>query len=371
MRFIRRKPVLYFVIFLILIVLIRFIQIRSSLNTIQDIDVEISEEVKLNQKQLIDLKNFHYLLKPNLNYFEVKAQFLAIIIIHSYVGHDHLRAKHRQAITSKELLAYGFKRIFLLSEIPHREHYITQRALINEAHRFHDILQGNFVDAYRNLTYKHIMGLRYAVSEARDAQYIIKMDDDIVFDPFRIYEFIKNIDQDEDEYLLKGFLLSDQRVIREKQNKWYVKPEEYDKSQYPPYLSGWFYVTNLKTAHDIALASETREYFWIDDIYVTGILADELSIIREGMNELFSANSEYIDCCIRDILNKRIQCDYLIGPNGGDSNLIVSFIKSTRTCYLGGCKHRDPQHHVRNTCVAEVKDLLRERGEPQVQAIRL
>lgn len=248
---------------------------------------------------------------------------------------------------------------------------MTQRALINEASRFQDIIQGNFIDAYRNLTYKHIMGLRYAVSEARDAQFIVKMDDDIVIDPFRIYEYIKNIEQDDEEYLLKGFLLSDQHVRREKQNKWFVKLEEFKESQYPSYLSGWFYITNLKTAHDLALASETREYFWIDDIYVTGILAEELSIHREGINEKFSSNSEFIDCCIRDINNKRIQCDYLIGPNGGDPNLILSFIKATKTCFLGGCKKRDEQHHVKNTCVAQMKDVLNERGEPQVQAIRL
>lgn len=248
---------------------------------------------------------------------------------------------------------------------------MTQRALINEASRFQDIIQGNFIDAYRNLTYKHIMGLRYAVSEARNAQFIVKMDDDIVIDPFRIYEYIKNIEQDDEEYLLKGFLLSDQYVRRDKQNKWFVKLEEFKESQYPLYLSGWFYITNLKTAHDLALASETREYFWIDDIYVTGILAEELSIHREGINEKFSSNSEFIDCCIRDINNKRIQCDYLIGPNGGDPNLILSFIKATKTCFLGGCKKRDKQHHVKNTCVAQVKDVLNERGEPQVQAIRL
>lgn len=39
-------------------------------------EIEISEDVKLNQKQLIDLKGFSYMLKPNLDFYEVKAQFL-------------------------------------------------------------------------------------------------------------------------------------------------------------------------------------------------------------------------------------------------------------------------------------------------------
>lgn len=56
--------------------MIRIIQIRRSLYRLQNIEIEISEEVKLNQKQLINLKDFRYILKPNLDFYEVKAQFL-------------------------------------------------------------------------------------------------------------------------------------------------------------------------------------------------------------------------------------------------------------------------------------------------------
>ncbi|XP_063700956.1 beta-1,3-galactosyltransferase 5 [Culicoides brevitarsis] len=372
MRILVRRSVIYLIVFLISCLLIRAIQLRNSSNHLQSIEIEISEDVKLNQKRLIDLKDeFHYILKPNLNFYEVKTRFLGIIIIHSYVGHDHLRAKHREAISSKELLAFGLKRVFLLSEIPPKERYMTQRALNNEANRFQDILQGNFIDAYRNLTYKHVMGLRFAVTEARDAQFIIKMDDDIVVDFFRIHEMLKNLDQNEQEYFLKGFVLSDQHVRREKQNKWYVTRDEFAASTYPSYLSGWFYITNIKTAHDLALASESTPYFWIDDIYVTGILAEELSIDREAMNELISSNSEFIDCCLKDMTNKKLQCSYLIGPNGGDSNLITSFMKAAKKCFLNGCQARDERHHVRHTCVAQVKNLLGDRGEPHIQAVRL
>lgn len=76
MRIFCRRSVLYVCIFLISCVLLRVIQLRSSLNDLQNMEIEISEDVKLNQKQLIDLKGFSYMLKPNLDFYEVKAQFL-------------------------------------------------------------------------------------------------------------------------------------------------------------------------------------------------------------------------------------------------------------------------------------------------------
>lgn len=400
MRYLKRRTVVILLTFITVIILIRYFILQSQVQSRKrhisnGFALEINEHVKLNPKQLVDLNNFHYILKPNLDYYEAKTRFLgnyfyfeykssyyfikfnlnqlisALIIIHSYVSNDHVRAAHRGAISSKELLAYGFKRVFLLGDIPKKERYITQTAIQNEANRFSDILQGNSIDAYRNLTYKHIMGLKYVATEAREAQYVIKMDDDTVFDPFRMHDYIRNIDVDEDEYILKGFILSDQTVIREKYNKWFVTKDEFYEKTYPPYLSGWFYITNLKTSHDLVLSAETTDYFWIDDIYVTGILAEQLSIPLDGINDIFSSNSEFIDCCIKGIQHRRMQCDYMIGPNGGDSKLIISFIKAERSCHLGGCNKRDKEHHVKHTCVAQTKDLIRDRGQPIIQPIKL
>lgn len=84
MRIFCRRSVLYVSIFLVTCLLIRFIQLRSSLHYLQNIEIEISEDVKLNQKQLIDLKDFRYMLKPNLDFYEVKAQFLGEVSSYLY-----------------------------------------------------------------------------------------------------------------------------------------------------------------------------------------------------------------------------------------------------------------------------------------------
>lgn len=287
------------------------------------------------------------------------------------MGNDHVRAAHRQAMTSKELETYGFKRIFLLADIPKTEKYVKQDAIRNEAIRFHDIVQGNFMEAYRNLTYKHIMGLRWATQECYGAQFIIKSDDDIVFDPFRIHEMLRTIDTGQNERYLKGYVLSGKKPIRERHNKWYVTKEEYSDTTYPDYLSGWFYITNPKTARDLVVAAENNDFFWIDDIFITGVLAEQLKVSLDAMNHNFSENAEFIECCIRDVTTKRVVCDYLVGPNGGQSKLIVNFIRACRVCHIGGCRPREEEELVKDTCVAEVKDLVLERGQPIVQSIRL
>ena len=54
-----------------------------------------------------------------------------------------------------------------------------QDAFFAESNTFDDILQENFIDSYENLTYKTIMGFKWAVTNCRSAQFIMKTDDDM------------------------------------------------------------------------------------------------------------------------------------------------------------------------------------------------
>ena len=43
---------------------------------------------------------------------------------------------------------------------------------------YHDIVQEDFIDSYRNLTVKSIMALKWATEHCKNAKLIFKMDDD-------------------------------------------------------------------------------------------------------------------------------------------------------------------------------------------------
>ena len=62
-----------------------------------------------------------------------------------------------------------------------------QEKLRNESIEFGDIVQGNFVDSYKNLTYKTVMGHLWVSKFCTQAKFVIKADDDIYVDLYAAY----------------------------------------------------------------------------------------------------------------------------------------------------------------------------------------
>lgn len=127
------------------------------------------------------------------------------------------------------LRSMGLRRIFLVAALPPSERFITQEALVAEHLRFDDLLQGNFQEAYRNLSYKHTMGLRWASASCDRqtdgdlAKFIVKADDDTVFDLYYLHGHLLDlVDTDHlgSNEFLAGFVLDGKRPIRNVANKW-------------------------------------------------------------------------------------------------------------------------------------------------------
>lgn len=276
-----------------------------------------------------------------------------------------------------KLRSLNMKRVFLLADIPLTEKYISQPAIDDEHSRFGDLVQGNFTEAYRNLTYKHVMGLRWAATACPTAKFIVKIDDDTVFDILFLYNYIESLpDTSSTLPFLSGFVLDGKKPIRNVANKWYVSRQEYAGDLYPDYLSGWLYVTNVRTALQLVAASQRHPFMWIDDTWVTGVLREPLDIPLTRVNEWFSANSQFLDCCINDVKKNALNCDYHIGPNGGDVSLIVGFNEAMAKCYDfdgqgDGCAQRSPNNMLATTCIGIDKHLVEQHGAGIVQAMRL
>ncbi|EAA01640.3 AGAP002017-PA [Anopheles gambiae str. PEST] len=335
----------------------------------------------VDPSRLANLTGFEYVIandicKENGSFSEL----LGVILVTSYVGHDEIRAAHRQAISQQKLLSMGLLRIFSLASIPPTERFITQAAIEAEQRLHGDLIQGNFVEAYRNLTYKHLMSLQWATQHCRGAKYLLKMDDDIVYDPFYIQNYLSDLHQSDEarthrhQHLLAGYVFRSKKVIRLQANKWYVSRDEFPGDIYPPYLSGWLYITNQRTAR--ALAAESQKagsnFFWIDDTFITGILAQRLQIQPIALNRWYSSNSEFLDCCIRDMKRYSYQCDYYVGPNGGNGKLIMEFIQELERCYDNACYQRPPGKSLTATCVAEYKQQIQpDHGTAMISQMKL
>ncbi|KAJ2945395.1 hypothetical protein O0L34_g199 [Tuta absoluta] len=221
--------------------------------------------------QLVDLKDFRFLTN-----FQVcddcKEDFLMVVVIFSALGHTKNRAAIRETWGKQWDCV---KVVYLVGTTADRE--VNQKIQQeNVAHR--DIIQGNFVDTYRNLTYKHVMALKWVAYNCPKAKYVVKTDDDLVVNTTRLYEVLKAKTFGENNFTACGIIYH--APVLRTYSKWSVTREEYSDDFYPDYCNGPFIIYSADVARRLLTASRKARFFWIDDVFVTGILADMVGVRR-------------------------------------------------------------------------------------------
>jgi len=153
-----------------------------------------------------------------------------------------------------------------------------------EHKKFNDLLQGDFIDAYRNLSYKSLITWKWILSsECSAAKYIVKIDDDLVLNTFNLLRFLN----DENKFyphvnfsipLKLTFFgeIFNMRPIKDINSKWHVTDKEYNKELYRiDHYSNFCHGPSVVMTSDLIKQLYDKSYdikvFWIDDVYV-GIL---------------------------------------------------------------------------------------------------
>jgi beta-1,3-galactosyltransferase 1 len=168
----------------------------------------------------------------------------------------------------------------------------TQDLVSLESERYRDIVQGDFLDTYRNLTYKAVMALGWASKYCSHADYVLKSDDDVLVNMFALIRHLKSMQRH--GIGTRGLLLcngwDNMKVIRTKKSKWYVSESEYRHSRYPSYCAGAAYVQSSDVISAMYRATFEEPFFWIDDLYITGLLAKRLGIKHQKFNSVYVLN---------------------------------------------------------------------------------
>ncbi|XP_040582058.1 beta-1,3-galactosyltransferase 1 [Lepeophtheirus salmonis] len=279
------------------------------------------DDILLNQ----NISSIKYLLEPKC---DTSANLT--IIITSKSSNFGLRNAQRSAIP---LIIGVQERIFLLALDPD----VSNSSLIEESVKYGDILLGDFYEDYHRLSYKNGMGLIWVANTCRSdkEKYILKMDDDIMVRVDRLQKELPYIFEDaDDKYSLAGYVQDNNKPSRSRSSKWFT---DYSDSVYPDFLAGWAYVTTQKTVQLIAstIMSDKHFIFWIDDVWITGILAHKhLGLKLKSLNRFFAEYRDYIDqCCFTDM---SLECMYWIGPSDRSIRAIEAFGKQ---CSTIKCSH--------------------------------
>lgn len=283
---------------------------------------------------LLDLPAFHYLINNDICTDDI---FMAIII-HTAPQHFLHRNTIRRTWGRIHVKNKRVRTVFLLAEVSN-ETLQTALEMENVANR--DMVQGSFLDSYKNLTYKHVMGLQWVSTYCSKAEFVLKMDDDIYVNIFRLVELlderfprVKNT-----KTRLGGNLACyHQRsmpVVRDPLSKWFVTQDEFSKDTFDDYCSGWAYFVSPKTARSLSEKASQLPYFWVDDVHITGTVANLVGIGRIRINEWFDIETQGLFEWSRSAQD--VNWKMIFAPTWGDMELMKIAHQKAYRCYLIQC----------------------------------
>ncbi|XP_064091838.1 beta-1,3-galactosyltransferase 5-like [Macrobrachium nipponense] len=176
-----------------------------------------------------------------------------------------------------------------------------QKIINEESEKYHDIIQTDFVDSYKNLSYKGVSALQWVTQHCMHPQWILKSDDDMIINVFALVDYLKAYTEEE----AKKNSVPDKimcavwwgmPVLRGKGcAKWCVSMDEWREGTYPPYCSGSAFVIPTHRAPDLYHAYYHAPFLWVDDAYISGVLAKQAGVQHKPLHSLYELNHFLIE----------------------------------------------------------------------------
>lgn len=229
-----------------------------------------------------------------------------------------------------------------------------QEKLQEENKKHRDMVQGDFLDTYHNLSYKAIMGNLWVSEFCDQAEFVVKTDDDMFIDLYEVYYLTRKY-LTSSHYTKNRFLLCPVwrglPILRDPNSKWYASYEEVPKvgeegeESYPTGCSGWLWITSPGTSQAISEAAQVVRFFWIDDVWVSGFIAEHLKIQHQDCIQYWTMRAEQL------LLHKAVQnpdnyCpDYISGPMNRDRSLTMALHRRASWCYKNKCQNNIYREH--------------------------
>jgi len=81
--------------------------------------------------------------------------------------------------------------------------------------------------------------------------------------------------------------------MRDPKSKWYISREEYRPDYFPTYCSGLAFLLSTDVVVSMYNASLSLPFFWVDDFYVTGLLAARVGVKHRSLAGAYNVRANY------------------------------------------------------------------------------
>ncbi|KAG4072878.1 hypothetical protein HA402_002621 [Bradysia odoriphaga] len=150
-----------------------------------------------------------------------------------------------------------------------------------ESRRFGDIIVGDFVDTYRNLSRKSVMAYDWLSTYCSEADLVVKTDDDVFVDIFKLTAELSRLPRTSFESLNFWCAVhSPETIDRNPKSIYYVSRKEYARKKFPKHCAGVGYVTSMSLVR--LIADEISKSFRgpicsHEDVFMTGIVPEKMN----------------------------------------------------------------------------------------------
>lgn len=286
-------------------------EIRARLRISIDLDrLDFSEP-------LIAPKNINFLSTPK-NVCPNQAEEYDIVC-YVIVRHDDFQARQVIRNTWADKKKFSYVNIFFVLGVSQNDSLNKQ--IMDENEKFGDILIGDFLDKFRNLSLKSIVAWKWMSESCQKAKLFVKANNDMLVNFQSIRNSIKQNFFKNNTFFCR--VISDQKVDRERSSLFYTKYSEYSNSIYPKYCQNHGAIISNDLISKLYSESNKIRNFWIEEINM-GILADRLKASYQN------AIDKQINSKLFEEEKKKFDDYFFVYGFEGSKNLYESWLKFTK-----------------------------------------
>lgn len=162
-----------------------------------------------------------------------------------------------------------------------------------------DVIQGNFIDSYNNLTLKTISMLEWSRDHCSRVKYLLKTDDDMYIHMPVLFKILdRSVHK---KRTIMGKVGQKWKPIRNKTSKYYISPAQFRPALYPDFNTGPAYVLTNDVFDPLYKASLAGTFFKLEDVYVTGMIAARLKIQHVNFPEFYNRRLKLDTCAVNKL----------------------------------------------------------------------
>lgn len=226
----------------------------------------------------LDPRFHQFVLRRHCRYFPLRINHpekcgghvhLLIVVKSVIEQHDRREAVRQTWGREHETEAGSVRTVFLLgSAASGKDSRNLQQLLEYEDRLYGDILQWDFMDTFFNLTLKEVNFLKWFNTYCPRTRFIFKGDDDVFVNTHNLLQLIRfRTEERRDARLFVGDVIAKAGPIRNRQSKYYIPKELFDRP-YPPYAGGGGFLMSGALARRLKGASEAVQLYPIDDVFL-------------------------------------------------------------------------------------------------------